>query len=477
MLGISQSFASILGFFFLIYLARYLGEVDFGKYCFATSLTTLFSIIIGLGINNLMIRELARHRELIEEYVSNAIILKLILSVAGFLLFFFAAKIFNFSGETFVLLCLFYVYTVINSLAQVFRSAFQGFERMEFEALIAATDQSILLIFIAIIISERMGLIEIGSAYILVGLINLALGYYIVEKYIHKLKLSIDILMWRRLISESIPFGLNSLFALLFFKIDTLMLSFFQGDAAVGIYNAAYTPLLSLGIIPSILITALFPVMSRYFASSNNNLEILTLSASRYLAIIGFPMAIGCLVLADGFVNLLYNGQYVESVLAFEILAIFIPIRWINVVAGNLLTSADLQSARTISVGISSLLNIILNLIMIPRFSYVGASIATVISEFFLYIIFNYWTNKRYKPINLHLGLAKPAMASLIMGIIILNLHLTNLLLNILLASIIYLITLLIIGGVSNSDKILIEKLLIIYYPHFLRTIKSLKKQ
>ena len=175
--------------------------------------------------------------------------------------------------------------------------------------------------------------------------------------------------MWRRLISESIPFGLNSLFALLFFKIDTLMLSFFQGDAAVGIYNAAYTPLLSLGIIPSILITALFPVMSRYFASSNNNLEILTLSASRYLAIIGFPMAIGCLVLADGFVNLLYNGQYVESVLAFEILAIFIPIRWINVVAGNLLTSADLQSARTISVGISSLLNIILNLIMIPRFS------------------------------------------------------------------------------------------------------------
>ena len=147
-------------FFFLIYLARYLGEVDFGKYCFATSLTTLFSIIIGLGINNLMIRELARHRELIEEYVSNAIILKLILSVAGFLLFFFAAKIFNFSGETFVLLCLFYVYTVINSLAQVFRSAFQGFERMEFEALIAATDQSILLIFIAIIISERMGLIE-----------------------------------------------------------------------------------------------------------------------------------------------------------------------------------------------------------------------------------------------------------------------------------------------------------------------------
>ena len=63
-LALSHVITSILGFFLLIYIARYLGEVGFGKYSFAVSFTALFSIFANLGMNNYIIRELARNKNL-----------------------------------------------------------------------------------------------------------------------------------------------------------------------------------------------------------------------------------------------------------------------------------------------------------------------------------------------------------------------------------------------------------------------------
>ena len=73
-LAISHVITSILGFFLLIYIARYLGEVGFGKYSFALFFTALFTIVANLGINNYIIRELARNKSLTNEYLTNVLI-------------------------------------------------------------------------------------------------------------------------------------------------------------------------------------------------------------------------------------------------------------------------------------------------------------------------------------------------------------------------------------------------------------------
>lgn len=178
-----------------------------------------------------------------------------------------------------------------------------------------------------------------------------------------------------------------------FFRIDTVMLSVLKGDAAVGIYNAAYVPLLALGVIPTVFISALYPVMSRYFVSSRDSLEPFTGLSSKYMAILGFPVAIGCFALADRFIALFYADQFSASIIAFQILAFFIPIGWVRSIMGTLLTSINQQSLRTVSVGLSALFNIVLNVLMIPYISYIGASIATVLSEVFLHFVFIYYIN------------------------------------------------------------------------------------
>ena len=211
---------------------------------------------------------------------------------------------------------------ILTSFALTFRAIFQAYERMEYDAAIMVIEKIILVSLVLFVIFSGYGLIELAYAYIFVGIVAVTLSFSIVLIKIAKPKLTIDFSLWKTLIVGSIPFALNALFGVLFFKIDTVMLSVLKGDATVGIYNAAYVPLLALGVIPTVFIAALYPVMSRYFVSSKDSLETFTGLSSKYMAIIGFPIAIGCFVLANRFIALFYAGQFSASIIAFQILAL-----------------------------------------------------------------------------------------------------------------------------------------------------------
>ena len=453
-LGISQVVTSILGFFLLIYIARYLGEAGFGKYSFAVSFTALFSIFANLGINQFIIRELARNKNLTNEYLTNVSLIKLILAFLAFGFIALTINLMDYPQDTTYAVYLFGIYMILTSFALTFRSIFQAFERMEYHAVVMIIEKLILISLVLFVLFSGYGLIELAYAYIFAGIVDVTLSFSIVLIKIAKPKPTIDFSLWKTLIIGSIPFGLNALFGVLFFKIDTVMLSVLKGDAAVGIYNAAYIPLLALGgIISQMVITALYPVMSRYFISSKDSLKTFTVLSSKYMAIIGFPIAMGCFMLADRFITLFYVDQYSASVIAFQILALYIPIRLVSSITGTLLTSINRQTLRTVSAGLSALFNIVLNAVMIPYLSYVGASIATVLSEVFLYFIFIYFINKHYKKLELHKHFIKPLIASLVMGGFVFYFKGVNLFLLIILAGFVYFVILVLLRTFTQEDK------------------------
>jgi len=114
-LALSNIITSILGFFLLICLARYLGEVGFGKYSFALSFTTLFAIFADLGINNYIIRELARNKELTNEYLTNVSLIKLLLSVLAFGFIVLTINLMDYPRDTTYAVYLFGIYTILTS--------------------------------------------------------------------------------------------------------------------------------------------------------------------------------------------------------------------------------------------------------------------------------------------------------------------------------------------------------------------------
>lgn len=451
--AVSQIIGAILAFILIIYVARFLGETQFGDYSFAISFTSLFVIFADIGINQLIIREIARDKNLTSEYITNVSLIKIVLSVITFGLIALTINLLDYPQYVIYLVYLFGIYTLLDSFAQIFMSIFQAFERMEYVAIITIVTKIVLTVLALYLLILGYELIELAYAYITVGLIEVVLSVLISIKKIAKPIIKLNFSLWKQLTIRSIPFGLNTLFGMMFFRLDSILLSILKNNTAVGIYSAAYNPLLAIGsMLSTIIISALYPVMSRYYVSSKASLERFTIFSSKYMAIIGFPIAIGSFVLSSKFIGLLYGNQFSQSIIAFQILALFIPIRLISSITGTLLTSINKQGIRTFSVVLSVTFNILLNLILIPCLSYIGASISTVLSEIFLYFLFIYYINQYYHKLRLYTHYLKPFLASIAMGLVLFYLKEVNLFLIIIIAVVIYFAILVLLKTFTNED-------------------------
>lgn len=461
MLAISQLVINILAFILLIFVARYFGPAEYGVYSFAISFTALFAVFADIGISQFMIRDIARNHELSSEYLTNVSVIKIILSVITFGLIALTINLMHYPADVVYIVYLFGIYTILTSFSLMLMSLFQAFEKMEYMAAVTTIEKLILISLGLYVLFLGYGLTTLAYVYIFSGIMSVIVSFLIIITKISKPLPKINITIWKTITINSIPFGLNTLFGILFFQIDTVFLSVLQNDVAVGLYNAAYNPLLALGtVLSTMVVSAIYPVMSRYFISSRDSLKHLTVTNSKYMAIIGFPIAVGAFILADQFIELFYADQFTGSVIAFQILALFIPIRLISSITGTLLTSINKQGIRTISVCISSIFNIILNLALIPSFSYVGASIATVLSEIFLYYVFIYFINKYYQKINLKNHYIKPIIASVVMGVIIYYFRGINLFLLIIIGTLIYFTILILLKTFNEEDKNLFKQII-----------------
>lgn len=458
--GISQIFASILTFILLIFAARYLGEAQFGIYSFALAFTSLFIIFTDFGISQLIIREVARNKDKTNEYITNAQLIKIIFSFFTFGVIALVINLMRYPQDVINVVYIFAIYIILTSFAQAFMSIFQAYERIEYIAITVLVEKIIILSIGLLVLNIGYGLLGISYVYLLASITSIIICLIITFKKFEP-RLRIKITIWKKLTKLSLPFGLNTLFGMLFFNIDAVLLSILISSVAVGIYSAAYNPLLALSmIISGMFVTAIYPVMSRFFLSSKNSLNTITTLSSKYLMIIGLPIAVGCLLLADRIIIILYGGQFSSSIIVFQILALFIPIRLISSVTGTLLTSINKQTLRTFSVFLSAILNIILNLLLIPYFSYVGASIATVLSEIFLYFAFIYFINKHFTKLKLYKNYTKPLISSIIMGMLIFYFKEVNLFLLTIFAILVYISMLFLLKTFTEEDKLILKKIM-----------------
>jgi len=460
-LAISQIVGAILAFILFIYVARFLGEAQFGDYSFAISFTSLFVIFADIGINQLIIREIARDHSLTSEYITNVSVMKILLSLITFGLIALTINLMHYSQIVIYIVYLFGIYTLLDSFAQIFMSIFQAFEKMEYVAITTIITRILLTVLALYLLFSGYGLIELAYAYVTIGLIEVVLSVVISIKKITKPVMKLNFSLWKYLTIKSAPFGLNSLFGMIFFRIDSILLSVFKNNTAVGIYSAAFNPLLAIGgMLSTITISALYPVMSRYYVSSKDSLEQFTVISSKYMAIIGFPIAFGGFILSSEFIELFYGNQFSQSIIAFQILALFIPIRLISGITGTLLTAINKQGLRTFSVVLSAVFNVLLNLILIPYFSYIGASIATVLSEIFLYLLLIYYINQYYHKLKLYNQYIKPFLASIVMGLVLFYLKEVNLFLIIIIAVVIYFAILVLLKTFTNEDINLFKQII-----------------
>ncbi|OGO21399.1 MAG: hypothetical protein A2144_00330 [Chloroflexi bacterium RBG_16_50_9] len=444
---------TLLIFLFLsILIARELGDVTLGKFSFAFSLSIISGIFISLGYDTLIIRDVARDWALAPKYLGNIISIKAILSLIVFGLMALIISLMHYPSDTTGAVLIFLAYAVITAFTVIFKVTFRAFERMEYEALSESTGRLITFFLGVAALFLGYGLLVIVGAFLIGSMCDLVISYFFCSRKFAKPKPEIDLDFWKKITKAAIPIGFLSLTSVIYIRTDTVMLSIMKGDAVVGWYTAAYNLILALNQMPFIFTTAVFPMMSRLFVSSTNSLRLTYEKMLNYLFIVGLPLALGTMLLSGRIILLFYGEQFIESIAALQIVSWNIVVFFLYFPLGMLLVSINKQNQMAITGGICALLNIVLNLILIPPLSYIGAGIATLATQVILFGFYFYFAAKQSYRLQLHKIAAKPIIASAVMAVFLYFNSQLNLAVLIIVGIVIYFTVFLLIKGFTRED-------------------------
>ena len=461
-LSVAQIISYILVFFYTIYIARYLGAEGFGILSFAIAIVGIFTILTDLGISTLTVRDVARDRSLGPKYLGNGLVIKVILAVVSFGLIALAVNLLNYPSETITVVYFIALSTIFGSIASFIFSIFQAHEKMEFQGLGQILNAVLMFSGVFIAIAMSLDVIGFSIVYFVASLISLIYSLLI---YIWKFSLppvEIDRVFWGKLLKGAIPFGITGIFVTIYYWIDSVMLSVMAGNEVVGWYNASYKVIFLFLSFQSLFIVSIFPVLSSFYKTSRESLKYAYERSFKYMSIISIPIAIFGTLVADKIILLIYGPDFMPSIVALQILIWTVVFMFNNNISGNFLGSINQQVVVSKVAAVGAVVNIVLNLVLIPKFSYVGSSFATVFTELMILPLLVYVVHKyRYTNIGpLVKDLPKILVSGLVMSIFLIYFHYLNLFILLLASSIIYLGVIFITRTLDEEDIVLIRNII-----------------
>ena len=374
-----------IGFLVTVVVARYLGPEDFGIYSYALSLAALFAAAGHMGLSGLVVREIVKKPDERATILGTTLLLKL----SGMLIGYFALVIYayiyeglgsiEFNAIAIVgAILIFKSFDIIDFWFQAFIQA----KYVTFARLIGLfIDSSLKLVFVFL----GLGLIYFVTATLVQSII-VAIALLIAYKIKSIIKISEWKFNWikaKELLSQGWVIYLGSIFAVIYLKVDQVMLRWYVGAEAVGIYAVAAQISEAWYFIPTAIVASFFPKLIKLREESTEHFNKRLQQLFDLLFIIAIMVAIIMTILSDWFINLFFGNFYSESasVLVIHIwAAIFIFMRaafskWI------LIENALIFSLVTQGAG--AIINIILNYLLIPKYGVIGAAYATIISYSF----------------------------------------------------------------------------------------------
>ena len=449
----SNILAYVFTFITTVYSARYLGVEGWGILSIALAITGIFGVLTDLGLSSFTVREVARNKSLADKYYANTTVIKFLL---GFLTFGVVALVSNIVGYSQEVINVIYVMTlstILGSFTGVFYSIFQAYEKMEYQSLATIISNIIMLALTLVAIYLGLNVVGFAAIYVIVGICGFLYIFLIYMKKYSLPKLEIDIDFWKSTLKESLPFAITGIFVTLYFWIDSFMLSIMIGNDAVGIYNAAYRLIFVLLFIPTLFITALFPVMSRHFESAKDLLKLEYEKSLKYLLITAIFIFIYGLIFANEIITIIYGNKFLLSIIALQTLIWVIPIIFLTALLGNILNAVNKQRVLTIVTALNVLFNVGLNLILIPTYSFIGASVATVLTEALGFILMFSYISKYFFKVSITHYLLKPVLNGIIVTALI---YLIKTQVNWIIAGIlgvfIYIVLLYVLGIINKED-------------------------
>jgi O-antigen/teichoic acid export membrane protein len=380
-------------FVLMLFLPRYLGSEDYGRLYLAISITTIAQLLVNFGGHYPITKEASRSRANTPHLVVDFIGIRTVLwamSIVGLILFCYLV---GYSREITGIITILGVANLWWGATVVISSCFRGLEIMQYPSFGAVVER----VFVTIVgvAALLMGANSLVIAVVMA--IGMLLNFLVCVRFLPRIVSRLPKVNWHasiELIRTSVPYFFSSLFSVVYFRVDAVLMSLMTPAAVVGWYGAAYRFFDTLMFLPLIFSIAVFPVLSRLRIEKEERLIQTAQKSIELISLAAIPISVSVLVFAEQIIQLFFGlRDYHASVPVLRIFAVTLILVYLDFILVNTVLASDKQRRWSVIAFIAVPLNIVLNYYLIPytQNQYgnggLGAAVVTFATE--LYILIN----------------------------------------------------------------------------------------
>ncbi len=443
-LGTGEIASRLIAFGVTIYLARILGAESYGVIAIAVGVTLYFSRIADFGIEVVGTKEIAKFPDSINHLVSAVMSVRLTFAALLTCFTILGAQLFLPEPERTILSI--YFFTLIPIAAST-KWIHLGFENARPIGLSRIVGEMLVLGIVLCLVRSSNELWGVPFAQIAGECCIAFILIMVLRQQNYKFGFCWDWATALPIFIRASPILLQTLLWLFIYNSDLIFLRLFRDRESVGYYAAAYTLICFLANIGFSYGMSLLPTLTRLGAGSSGEKSLYQAALAHAYAV-SLPISIGGCLLASKIVNMGFGDGYTNSILALQILIWCIPLSVIRMVPWAALIARGRQKLLLKATIYSVLVNIALNLLLIPRYGINGAAIATVITECLTGVLMLKYAANNELSFTALRRFWRPTVASFFMTVALIVLRQSNLAISLIFGAIIYGLTLTILGGI-----------------------------
>lgn len=378
---LGQIFSLLINLFAIALAARYLGVTDFGIFNYLLAVIVMLTKLVDLGIAPNIFREYSIKRAL--ELIHTGILLR----VFTFLIISILINIFFFLSNTdkpeIILSNILLVNLLISSkgfIRELFEIPFKADLKIHLPIVVMVMDNLLFLLLVFFMPFVNGGLIYFGIVYTFSNLPGFFIMIFLISKnYNFHSKAKINSTGW--LVKNSLPLFIYTLLNTIFYNIDLLLLKKIDSAYSAGIYSAAARIIMPMLIIPTAFIHSVFPKISTDYHNSVSSNFIIIKFLFKTLFLFSFTIAIVVTFKSTELINFIFGSKFNSSASSLSVLLWSQVFLFNSFLVINLLVAYNKQSSLYLFSISILVLNIILNFVLIPKYSFVGAAFSKLFSN------------------------------------------------------------------------------------------------
>jgi O-antigen/teichoic acid export membrane protein len=380
-LTLGTSISKVIRALLIIYAARVLGTSGYGVFSYALSLAAFFTIFSDIGLSPLLTREASKKPGALPAYFSTTLTLKLILLSITALVTVTLAPFFTKIPEARALIPLVAVLLVFDSLRDFGLSVTHAQNRMDLEALFNIATNLAITGLGLVILFYRPTPTALAASYTIGSGIGLFLVFAFLLRRLRNLTYHFDRKLVRPILKSAWPFAVMGLFGSFMINIDMLFLGWFRSAHELGLYGAIQRLLQLFYIVPALIATGLFPIISR-LAEEKNTERARDITEKSLAAnfLIALPLAAGGIILSRPLLVFIFGPAYTEAALALQLLLLTLLLVFPGTLIANTIFAYDAQKIFILATALGAGANAVLDYLLIPAYGIAGSALATVVS-------------------------------------------------------------------------------------------------